>query len=133
MRRSTRHDGLLPLAPWSVALANVRGLQRTTGEAGDSLMARQLGFHEPKVRTMKDKLQAVTAAINAVTAARTAVDKLPILAVLTADQQADLDEGAASFGAAASSLATADRHLRVARALLAFAQAEPAKVGMEQC
>ena len=65
----------------------------------------------------------LTAAIEKVEGARTAVATLPHLVGASADQQADLDVADVSFGAAISALDRANEQLRIARALLAYADA----------
>ena len=74
---------------------------------------------------MADKLDALTQALDLLTATRAAVAALPRMKVEGAAQQADLDAAGVSYGACISLLDKADRHLRVARALLAYAHAEP--------
>ena len=75
---------------------------------------------------MADKLDALTQALDLLTATRAAVAALPRMEVEGAEQRADLDAAGVSYGGAISALDKADRHLRVARALLAYAHAEPA-------
>ena len=65
----------------------------------------------------------LTAAIEQVEGARTAVATLPHLVGASADQQADLDVAGVSFGAAGDALDRANEQLRVARALLAYSDA----------
>ena len=65
----------------------------------------------------------LTAAIEKVGAARTAVAALPPLVGASPDQRADMDVAGVSFGAAISALDRASEQLRIARALLAYADA----------
>ena len=71
----------------------------------------------------KANITELTAAIEQVQAARTAVATLPHLVGASPDQQADLDVARVSFGAAISALDRASEQLRIARSLLAYADA----------
>lgn len=72
-------------------------------------------------------LNALTVAIEKVSEARAAVEALPTLVGASPDQRADLDVAGVSYGAALSALNTAGDQLRIARSLLAYADASEPK------
>ena len=100
MRRAARDDGLLPLAPWSLALADLRGLQHGPGNTEGGSMNKW------------------DVALGALEDARLALNAIPIPRVGAA-QRGEVQLAERAVDRATRRVWMATKHVTIGRALVA--------------